>query len=300
MPNLPFEVNENYNDGGVWYNKYQSIRQTTHKRMAIPLERPESPNVRLAQAGINGSSFQSNVRLNENTIGHIPTPSLPANYNMSYGADRAIAQGMQVPMNQIKMLTEGPPTQFSQPMMQQSQWQEVNPATRLMQQQMAQQQAYNTMGAPPPPQQQQVVRLWEGADFYRPVETGGFGGMTILCRAGGRVPANWAVDFEARGIRSCYIVPLNETRVDMAKIQSNPQLLTQLVEVRSPMIGVILVPQQAIMNQQFTQPRQVLRDQVMRPQQPMLPNNNSVYGRYQAPMMPQQQQPQQRSRILMG
>lgn len=99
-------------------------------------------------------------------------------------------------------------------------------------------------------EQQPVCRLYENVEFYRPLNLNGFmDGALRMCRMGGRVPNTWGTtEFMVRGQKQCYVVGLNETTVDIAKVQARPELLTNLVEVSSPMIGTLYVPQHALYN----------------------------------------------------
>jgi hypothetical protein len=256
MGQLPFAVNENYYDDGAWERKYRHLVQTTKKHMHIPIERPESPNFRLAKEGhkIQTSNIGS---LNESVLSSVPQAFQGNPQHFNYATDREIASRGNIPIEQVNQLRSMKPGQI----------QGLSP----QQQQMS---SYrNNQQQPPMVQSQpipQTCKLWEGADFYRPIDTKGFmAGAVNLCRFAGKVPGNWMIEFEVKGIRNCYVIPLNETRVDIAKIQANPQLLVPLVEVGCPMIGNILVPQMALQPKQ-PQQRQIMRDDMQntRMQQP--------------------------------
>jgi hypothetical protein len=150
----------------------------------------------------------------------------------------------------------------------------------LMQQQM-------TGRITPQPQQQQmagpqVVRIQPGQPFYNQLRLNGFaeGGPVLLCRQGGQTQANWQQEFLVKGIKNCYIVPLNETRVDLQRIHQSPNSWTQLVEVGA----------------QIGQSFFVQRSAIVQASRGML-NNQQGNGRR---MLTDQEVPQQQGRILLG
>lgn len=135
---------------------------------------------------------------------------------------------------------------------------------RASQQPQYQQQQYQ------PVQQQQTVSLKEGYPVYRGIQQA-FGNTFVLARVAGVVDRGLASQpFVARNQIQAYVIPPNQTQVNIQEIQQNPRLLTNLVEIHStPMsgIGTLLVQREAINiqgQQQFhhqqQQQRNVLTD----------------------------------------
>ena len=344
--NLPFEVSD-YNDGGKWFDKYNYMTHGRGRkgRLNIPLQRPDSPNVRLRQAGFapdaayqqSVEKIQGQASLQEGMM-RLPTMQNIPMQQFGYAADRAIAQGNQVSLNEIVQMRDQRPGQVINPYASQQQ----QPQQQFMPQQQSQQygdlsssqmmnhaavkqraqamlaqgqQSYQQSQVPahtqafqPMTQGPQVCRLYEGAEFYRPLNTGGWmQGAVNLCRKGGTVPGNWMVDFELRGGKQVYVVPLNENTVDIARIQANPQLMVNLVEVANPngMIGVIYVQESAIVRSSPMAPqqqygnRQMLQDAMMNGRQPQMGQRPMMQPSYQ---QPQPQYPQTRANrgLLIG
>ena len=181
-------------------------------------------------------------------------------------------------------------------MQQLQQGQSAFPEHNLAQMGNVSRQQQQALGMQQPQQQQQtqVCRLQEGYTFFRAMQTQGFGATVPLVRPGGSIPGNISsTEFQIKGIRNVYIIPPQQTVVDMAQIQANPQMLTQLVEVTAPMVGTFLVPREAIMGgQQQGQPggQQILRDSRYSHQQPQQQQYHHNIQQQQM-VRPQQQQP---------
>lgn len=337
MQQLPFAVDSNYREDATVQNQWNRYDQLPKRRqrMHIPSQRPESPYERLGQAG---DAYMSRVNpISEQVVARAGSmilqqaPMLGAG-SFSYATDRALAQGNQVTLGEVNQLrTQRPGLLLENGMLasgggqaypqhqQNNGWQDVNPQMGMMGHQMARQQAQNTLAQGMRSYQQSQIpqhsvamqsqiaptpmcRLMEGVEFYRPLQTGGFmQGAVNLCRIGGNVPGNWMVEWELRGVKVCYVVPLNEQNIDIGRIQANPQLQTRLVEVASPMIGVILVPEHAIAGNRGPQQQQYGNRQLMndsmqngrRPQQQMGPYHPQQYQQPQVNVNVQVQHPNQ-------
>jgi len=250
MPQL-YETPQ-YIDQGQWYGKHDQLRQMARNGqasgMVIPKERPESPNARLMAAGIAPPAPPGGapiIRSFQNNLDSLPSFD-------------QFAQQVGYNPNQIG---EVAPQQLQRMFSQQEQ------QRQLMQQQM-------TGRFGPQQQQQQMVRVQPGHPVFSPLRLNGFaeGGPVILCRQTGQTQPNWQQDFVVRGIKNCYVVGMNESRVDLQRIHQSPQSWVKLVELRGAMGDSVLVPQNAIaqrgmMQQQLPQGR-MLTDQRF-PQVPM-------------------------------
>ena len=110
---------------------------------------------------------------------------------------------------------------------------------------------------------QQVV-LREGYPVYRPIQQG-FGNTVILAREIGVVTNQLASQpFMMRGSVNVYVVPPNQTQVNIQEIQNNPRMLSHLVEVQAPpmaSLGTLLVAREAIASPgQYGNGRNMLTD----------------------------------------
>jgi hypothetical protein len=185
----------------------------------------------------------------------------------------------------------------------------MNPQTRAQVSQKMQQLQNGQWAAPntllPQMQQQQqgpqTCRIMPGCPVFQQIQVQSFGNSTPLVRAVGQAPPQMgSVEFIVKEVARAYIVHPNESMVDLARIQANPQMLTELVVLQAPPmsnIGMILVQKEAIANGNMSQSnngRQIITDGRQRfvaPQQQYMhqqPIQRNV-------MLPQQrmQQPQQ-------
>ena len=249
-----------YQDNGQWEAQYRqraALLETGKVRpMKIPMERPESHNVRLAQAGFTPQTTNMNFR-------GVNLDSLPS--TQQFAQQYGMQQQQDVPLNQI-FGNNRPQQQHQLPPQ------------------------YQQQQAPQQPQGQRCF-IAQGATVYNPLRLQGFmeGGPVILCRQAGQANEREAlVEYVVKGLKSCYVVPLNENRVDLARINNSPNTWTQMVEIQGAMGQSFLVPQQSLRAGQ-NPGRTMLRDQRV-PQQQL----------YQQPMLRDQRQPQGQSRILRG
>ena len=143
----------------------------------------------------------------------------------------------------------------------------------------------------------QTCKIISGYAAFQKIESQGFGSTIPLVRALGQIPPQMTgVDFVVREVVKAYIVQPNETTINLAAIQANPQVLVELVVLQPPPmsnIGMLLVQKEAIANG-MGGGRQVLTDARQRtlgPQQQYLHQQNQR----QQMAVPQQyrQQPQQ-------
>ena len=132
----------------------------------------------------------------------------------------------------------------------------------LTQGQMPQQQMQQNQTNQP---QNQSIMLKEGYPVYRPIQQS-FGNTMILAREIGVINHQLSnQQFIMRGARNAYVIPQNQTSVNIQEIQNNPRMLTQLVEIQgSPMsgLGSLLVLRESITTQANSYPggRQVITD----------------------------------------
>lgn len=111
-----------------------------------------------------------------------------------------------------------------------------------------QQQQYHNQ----PQQQVQACRLVDGYPCFRAIDTGPWPGLekVVLARGVGQVVPQVSMhEFVVRRVVDVFVVPPQQTALDMNMINNNPQLRTQLVEVQAPPasgIGVLLVPREAL------------------------------------------------------
>lgn len=239
-----------------WQNDINesSIRNPHRRRYIIPDNRPESPWERLDPRV--AARYGARVNMNENL---------------------AFAQTM----HRNQQTGGAPPVQGPQqsgPQLLNDNVQWKDPAQVMAQQQISQM-----------PQIPRVCRLRPGAEFYRglPVPNS----PIPICKFGGNIPGNWnMIDFEVRNVINVYPVGLNETRIDVIKLQQNPHLLKRMVEVGNPMIGLLLVEEsvlftpgmdnRAMINDGMRYPQQPQRNQFipMQPQQRMIIGGNVNMG----------------------
>ena len=193
--------------------------------MKIPLQRPDSPNVRLREwcrenAVLNREPVvRSAPDLNQfnggNTGAYYPQQhqyEMPSTNNGGY---QDVSQAV---MNRMPAVAPTP------------------------QQQMVPQPSMNNNTAAT-----DVVRLQVGTPIFKALDTNGFTEVT-LCRSFGNLPQNWITEYKVVGKRSCYVVNPQEKHIDVARINSNPNSLTTLVELRSPnfLIGTLFVQESYI------------------------------------------------------
>jgi hypothetical protein len=215
-------------------NEEQRIKQLRGQGQRMRFqERAESPNDRLRGQGYNIANYEAPVR---NFI--------------------------------------DPQQQFSNPYAQQQQqsqqqntepgWRDFNMNSLLMQRmnmggngfQPPQQQ----MMMQPPQQQAQVVSVAKGATLYTEINIG-VQNPVALCKKAG--DSSQTSQVTLRGVKQCYIVGLNEQRVDLQAINNSRHAWKQLVEVVTGMGQKYLVEQQFVVG-------------VNRPQQQGMTNNNGM------------------------
>jgi len=118
----------------------------------------------------------------------------------------------------------------------------------------------------------QVCKLLEGHPCFRALQTAGFGSNLVMARAVGQIVSQIAMqEFVVKGIVNVFIVPPNQTVVDINIVQRNPQLCTQLVEISNPHLGSLLVPKEALgiaTTSPYGQQKTILTDSRQRQQQP--------------------------------
>jgi hypothetical protein len=202
-----------YKDDGAWVNKFQALRQQNQNKRTgrnVVTERPESPNQRLAQQGI---------------VPPVPPGGMPAIRSFN---TQALENAGQMMAMQAQQYGNMPDNDYAMPM--------IQPQQQMMQQPQVQ-------------QQQAPVRLKLGNPMFQKLKLNGFaeGGPVMLCRQSGQIPQGMEQqEFVIRGVRNCYVVPLNETRIDLQVINNSSHLWTQLVEVVNGFGQPYLVPQQAL------------------------------------------------------
>ena len=132
----------------------------------------------------------------------------------------------------------------------------------LAQGQMPQQQA---MQQNQPQQQNQTIMLKEGYPIYRPIQQS-FGNTMTMAREIGVINHQLSSQqFVMRGAKNVYVIPQNQTTVNIQEIQNNPRMLTQLVEIQAPpmsSLGSLLVLRESIISQgqSYHGGRQVITD----------------------------------------
>ena len=113
--------------------------------------------------------------------------------------------------------------------------------------------------------QNQTIMLKEGYPVYRPIQQS-FGNTMTLAREIGVINNQLSnQQFIMRGVKNVYVIPQNQTAVNIQEIQNNPRMLTQLVEIQSPPmsgLGSLLVLRESITTQGQSQygGRQVITD----------------------------------------
>lgn len=108
---------------------------------------------------------------------------------------------------------------------------------------------------------QQVSRtclLAEGHTFYQTLQIQGFGATQPLAKTGGKIQGVQGRQFQIDGTITAYVVDGLQT-IDLSKME--PSRLKPLVRVSAPLLGTLLVPQEAIMEANMGgAPRQLLID----------------------------------------
>jgi len=102
----------------------------------------------------------------------------------------------------------------------------------------------------------QTVFLQEGAVYYKAVQTNGFGTTMPMVRNCGQAVGVVGREFEFHGETHCYLIDNMEV-VDLGNI--NPQKMLNLVEIRAPFLGTLLVERNSIIDPRQVGP-QVLND----------------------------------------
>jgi hypothetical protein len=120
-------------------------------------------------------------------------------------------------------------------------WRDVN-MNNLLMQRMNQQPGFN------PVSQQRTGVVLRGAALYTEINIG-VQNPVVLCKKVGDNTQNSQVTLSA--LKQCYVVPLNEQRVDLQAINSNQQSWKQLVEIVTGMGQKFLVEQQHVQQQGF-------------------------------------------------
>lgn len=115
-------------------------------------------------------------------------------------------------------------------------WREVDPLTAMY----TNMDGMNARGRGP---QVQTVFLREGARVYRSVEAQGFGNTMPLVRYAGPAHDMSGKEFEMRGTTNCYVIDGMEV-VDLSQVDDSK--MVQLVEVKAPWVGTLLVEKNAI------------------------------------------------------
>lgn len=92
------------------------------------------------------------------------------------------------------------------------------------------------------------IYLREGANYYRQIQNNdGFGTTTPLIRSMGQLNGVNGKEFAIMGELRAYCVDHLST-IDLSKINEEPQRMKNLVRVRAPFVGDILVERSAIIN----------------------------------------------------
>lgn len=114
------------------------------------------------------------------------------------------------------------------------------------------------MGQQQSQQQTRVCTLTEGLVYFQPLQIQGFGTTQPLARTGGRIQGVQGRQFQIEGSVTAYVVDGLQT-IDLSKME--PSRLKTLVRVSAPLLGAILVPQEAIQEMGIGGPsRQLLID----------------------------------------
>lgn len=137
------------------------------------------------------------------------------------------------------------------------------PHKSLLQETLGQQGGYGQpqRGYAPPQQQQQqgggeAVSLLQGSAVFKSIESQGFGSTVTLARSIGQADARTSsYQFIYKGTVDAYIVPPNQTVINLQLIESNPNLKSKLAILQAPpmamanatnQLGTIMVPLDAI------------------------------------------------------
>lgn len=131
-----------------------------------------------------------------------------------------------------------------------------------------------------------MVRLFETKQtYFRGLQTGGFGSPILLARAESIIVGQLTqMDFQFMEMVNVYVVPPQQTQVNLHMLEQNPQLLVQMARLRNPMIGEILVPTNSIIDSAKSHSnnnsRMILdgfnraKQQIPNNQQSIMPNHN--------------------------
>ena len=239
-------------------------RIQTGMGVRVIMERPNSPNDRLREQGIPVMSP---------TIGNVVNPNVLQQASVYNGG----GYQQDVSQQELNNMMRG---KFNSPSPVQPNFggqQNFNNGGMVQQ---------NTSGV-------KICKILEGAPVYNVLKLNGFmeGGPVLLCRQAGLADNRIAnTEYVAKSVKKCYVVPLQETRVNIQMINNSPNLWTELVEVQGAMGMPMLVPQNALrMSNGNNQPQQ---SRILNDSAPFRrPNNN------QPQPTPFQQQAK---RILMG
>lgn len=208
-------------DWETQYNQRKRDGGRLSAGMKIPLQRPDSPNVRLKEW------CRDQAVLNrEPTVRSAPDLSqLAGNGNFYY------PEQQQQPNNGYQDVSQAVMNRMP-----------ITAAPVLSQQPVV------------APVDSTTVRLQAGTPIFKALDTNGFTEVT-LCRSFGNLPQNWITEYKVVGKRNCYVVNPQENHIDVARIKSNPNSLTTLVELRSPnfMIGTLFVQESYINSLQQAQ-----------------------------------------------
>jgi hypothetical protein len=116
---------------------------------------------------------------------------------------------------------------------------EVDVASMLMQ---------RVMNAQQPMMGTTAVYLREGVNYYRQIQNNdGFGTTTPLIKSMGPLNGVNGKEFAIMGELRAYCVD-NLSTIDLSKINEQPQRMLDLVRVRAPFVGDLLVERSAIIN----------------------------------------------------
>ena len=132
-------------------------------------------------------------------------------------------------------------------------------------------------------QQTGTITLREGYPVYRQIHTDG---TVKLAREVGSINSQLtSQQFIMKGPVNVFVVPQNQTTVNLQELQNNPAVFTQLVEIQSPpmsSLGNLYVPSEAINGMNQMGGRQLITDSRQYQYQPQ--------PRYQPAPQPQQSQ----------
>lgn len=127
--------------------------------------------------------------------------------------------------------------QMQQQRPQTPQYRDVDVASALMQRTMLAQQPSGN-----------AAYLREGANYYRQIQNNdGWGTTTPLIKSMGTLNGVNGKEFAIMGEIQGYCVD-NLSTIDLSKINEEPQRMLQLIRVRAPFVGDILVERSAIVN----------------------------------------------------